>query len=170
MKTTVFRLLSVDVEKNGLHGPVFAVGAVLLSQDGEIQDQFRARCPIEGAPRDFVVREILPALADYVQTHDDPTSMRQAFWEWFRGAREGAVVFADFGWPSEARFFLALAEDAIEERYLQGPYPLHEVSTLLLAAGEDPDISRERYAGDLIQGRPGMKHDPWWDARASVIA
>ena len=162
-----FRLLSIDVEKNGLHGVAFAVGAVVLNGLGQEIGSFRARSPLVGHPRDFVQREVLPALVNFPETHSSPKILRAAFWEWFSTARSGASIFADCGWPSEARFFIALAEDDFEARYLKGPFPLHEVSTLLLAAGIDPLIERAKYAGELLMGRTGCRHDPWWDAFVS---
>jgi hypothetical protein len=161
------RLLSLDVEKNGLHGIAFAVGAVVLDHVGNVLDTFRGRSPIDGTPRDFVKREVLPALVDYPETHSSSELLRVDFWNWFSIARIDACVFADCGWPSEARFFIALVEDDLDVRYLQGPFPLHDVSTLLLAAGVDPHINRVEYAGDLLGDQNGFQHDPWWDAFVS---
>ncbi|MDB6140406.1 MAG: hypothetical protein JWO94_3478 [Verrucomicrobiaceae bacterium] len=160
-------ILSVDVEKNGLHGPTFSVGAVVIDRAGMIVDSFRARCPIVGEPRPFVTREVLPALVDYVETHRDYKSLRDDFWAWFSRHKEQCHVFADCGWPSEARFFIALAEDDLESRYTSGPYPLHDVATLMLACGADPDTNREDFVGIAVEMR-GRKHDPWWDALVSA--
>jgi hypothetical protein len=160
------QILSVDVEKNGLHGVTFAVGAVVLNRNGEILDSFRGRCPIVGEPRDFVRREVIPALSDFPETHSEAASLRADFWAWFLKHKESAHVFADCGWPSEARFFIALAEDDLESRYLKGPYPLQEVATLLLACGADPDMHREDFVADRLKVQ-GKKHDPWWDAFVS---
>lgn len=169
MKT--IKILSVDVGKNGLHAEAFAVGAVVLNGKGEVIDSFRARCPMQGEPRGrFVKEEILPALRNYTETHDNVRTMRVAFWSWFQKAREDAMIFADCGWPSEARFFIALAEDDFEERYLNGPRPLHDVATLFLAVGVDPvNTDRRQYVADLLGGRTGIQHDPWWDAFVSGL-
>jgi hypothetical protein len=161
------RILSVDVEKNGLHGVAFAVGAVLLDQDGKELSSFRGRAPIEGVPRTFVQEKVLPALDRFPETHETAKAMRADFWAWFHPLSKDAHVFADCGWPSEARFFIALAEDDLVSRYVEGPYPLHEVATLLLAVGVDPDIERQQYAKDRLGGRVGNRHDPWWDAFVS---
>lgn len=158
----------VDVEKNGLHGPVFAVGAVILRADGEVVQTYRARCPIEGEVRSFVSREVLPALADFEVTHKDARALRDDFWQWFVRVKDQCHVFADCGWPAEARFFIALADDTLDERYLNGPYPLHEVSTLLLACGIDPDVNREAFAGVEPEAH-GRKHNPLWDAHVSGL-
>lgn len=162
-------ILSIDVEKNGLHGIVFAVGAVLLSRDGSVLESFRARCPVQGEPRDFVRREVLPALEAFPITHSSAESLRAEFWHWFVGARKHAHIFADCGWPSEARFFIALADDDRETRYLNGPFPLNEIATLLLAVGEDPHTNREEYAREYLGDRSGQRHHPWWDAYVSGL-
>jgi len=122
---------------------------------------------LKGSHAPFVEREVLPALRGFPQTHETTRGLREDFWKWFGTARQDANIFADCGWPSEARFFIALVEDEFETRYLDGPFPLHDVATLLLAIGIDPHIDREQYAADRLIGRTGNRHDPWWDAYVS---
>lgn len=172
----MFRILSVDVEKPELNGVAFALGAVVLNYRGEIVDDFKARCPLTAKPRSWVVEEVLPALADWPETDKDSTSMRHRFWTWFDEARSNCTenepvhIFADCGFPAEARFFVASIDDNFEERRLAGPYPLHEVATLLLAIGVDPTgTRREDYVAELLPKQQRAKHDPHWDAYVSGL-
>ena len=66
--------------------------------------------------------------------------------------------------PVESGLFRACVEDSPAERTWEGPYPLHEVATLLLAAGIDPDIDRVEFSG--LTGL--TKHNPIDDSLASA--
>ena len=48
------------------------------------------------------------------------------------------MMAAECAWPVEASFLLKCVRDDQEDRTWKGPYPLHDVATLLLAAGMDP--------------------------------
>ena len=72
-------------------------------------------------------------------------------------------MVADCAWPVEAKFLLQCVADDPLGREWGGPYPLHELATLLLAKGYDP-------VGDY--GRKSElelpKHDPLADAMQSA--
>jgi hypothetical protein len=60
-----------------------------------------------------------------------------------------------------------VTDDDPESRYRHGPFPLHEVATLLLAAGVDPHIGRQSYAEEMLGGQTGTRHEPLWEAYLS---
>ena len=165
------RVLVFDVESNGLHGDGFAVGAVVINlESGEILDRFEARANIPGEVDSWVAENVLPNLEGMDITHDNLTDLRTAFWTWFQTAKEDSLIFADVGVPVESRFLAACIDDAVEERQWGGPYPLHEVATILLAAGENPDVNREEYVADEITDRTVRKHHPTWDSEVSALS
>ncbi len=182
------RVLAFDAESNDLHGPIFAIGGVLLSPSGETEEEFFARAPMEGIPVPFVDRHVLPALAGTRLTHADRRSMRDAFWAWLRAAmecRDDLLIVADCRWPVEiatlhregltydtllvphgaAALLSACIGDDPEARAFQGPYPLHEVASFLYAAGYDPMGS---YAEALLPSSLPRPHHPVWDALVSA--
>ena len=161
-------ILSLDVESNGLHGEGFAIGAVLLAADGTEAATFYARCPIGGDVDPWVRDNVLPPLADAPETHPTARAMRDAFWQWMAEHREGALIVADCGWPVEAGMLSACVADD-PSRAFAGPYPLHEVATLLVAAGLDPMAS---YAERVLSPAARVahrKHHPTDDARVSAL-
>lgn len=161
-------ILSLDVESNGLHGEGFAIGAVLLRADGSEVSTFYARCPIAGAVDPWVRDNVLPALADAPVTHDSARAMRDAWWAWMTEHREGALIVGDCAWPVEAGMLSACVADD-PSRAFKGPYPLHEVATLLLAAKADPMAS---YAERVLSPEAlaaHRKHHPTDDARVSAL-
>jgi len=164
-----------DVESVGLHGEGFAVGWVVVDDQGQELDAGYFACPIAeawGTAADLAwVREHIPALPP---THQKLSALHTAFWErWLHWKTQGAVLVADCAWPVEARFLAACVDDPAEEAFYhshaidrtregEGPYPLHDVATMLLAAGLDPLATVDRLPAELPQ------HDPLCDARQSA--
>ncbi len=158
-------LLSFDAESNGLHGGAFAVGAVLLREDGVAAERFFARCPIDGPVDPWVRDNVLPALAIDPETHATAREMRDAFWSWLTARMVDATVVVDCGWPVEAGLLSACVADD-PSRAFKGPHPLHEVASLLLAAGLDPLAS---YADQVLPQSALSKHHPTYDAHVSAL-
>jgi hypothetical protein len=130
-------IICFDAESNGLHGPAFAVGAVVLDGAGAELETFYARSPIVGDVDPWVRDNVLPVLADAPITHSTPREMRDAFWAWLAQRKATGMVVVDCGWPVEAGLLCACVADD-PSRAFCGPYPLHEVASLMVAAGLDP--------------------------------
>lgn len=163
-------LLSIDVESNGLHGDAFAVGAVVMRLDGTITDQFQARSPLNGELDPWVRKHVLPAMKDFVQTHDDAKAMRDAFWAWYKKAKEQAdYMMVDNGYPVESRFLLSCQDDDLEERYWDHFFPLLDLSSMLIQVGIKPLAVRHRLVKDQLGSEPNLQHNPRWDAWVSAL-
>lgn len=155
-----------DVESIGLHGEGFAFGYVVISQHGRTVDCGRAACSPNKArgtaDSHLWVAENVPPLDD---THDSPRWLREAFWSvWRHWSERGAVLVADVAWPVEARFLAACVDDNPQQRGWEGPYPLHELTSIALALGEYP--LHEEWVARLPDELPA--HDPLADARHSA--
>lgn len=153
-----------DVESVGLHGEGFAVGWVVVQDDGEEVGSGRYACPpaeAEGTEEGRAwVQAHVPAFS---LLEENTWGVRCAFWEaWLDWRAQGALLVADCAWPVEARFLAACVDDLPGMREWDGPYPLHDVATLRLAAGLDPLATVDRLPTELPQ------HDPLADARQSA--
>jgi hypothetical protein len=153
-----------DVESVGLHGEGFAVGFLVRDREGNALDAGRFSCPVNAArgSRDSFawVEANIPKLEP---THTAPWLVRAAFWRrWMEWKAKGAVLVADCAWPVEARFLADCVDDNPGEREWQGPYPLHDLASILLTLGSDPLAKRERLPEELPE------HDPLCDARQSA--
>lgn len=156
----VRRYFVIDVESIGLHGEGYAVGFVLVDTEGNRLDQgmfatrpYFARGDSEGHKW---VKENAPELR---VTHDSPWQMRAAFWrKWLEHKTPETVMAAECAWPVEARFLTQCVDDHPMERAWTGPYPLHEVATLMLSHGLDPLLEMKRLPEEL------PKHNPLCDA------
>jgi hypothetical protein len=164
-------LLSLDVESNGLHGKAFAVGAVLVRLDGTIVDEFQARSPIVGELDKFVKKYVLPPMEDFAQTHASAKAMRTAFWEWFVTAKDKCdyVLFSN-GYPVESRFLATCQDDDIDARYWDHPFPIIDLSSLLIQVGIKPLAVRYQFVEDEMKGAPILQHHPRFDAWVAALA
>jgi len=96
--------------------------------------------------------------------------MRRAFWAWYLTAKTNAdYVLVDNGYPVEARFLIDCQEDSLARRGSDHPFPLLDLSTLLLQAGYLPLTNREQFVKKEIAGKTVMKHHPKWDAWVSTL-
>ena len=154
-----------DVESIGLHGDAFAVGGGIYV-DGKARKEFMfATHPNMAAgtaeDRAWVMENIAPIKL----THKNMPLMRLAFWrEWIAAKKKypDIVMMAECGWPVEARFLAKCIDDDITERRWNGPYPLHEIATYMLAAGMEPIMRYPRQEDET------PAHHPLHDARQSA--
>jgi hypothetical protein len=155
-----------DVESVGLHGEGFAVGYVVVDRAGVERDAGLFACPSgtasgDGDGRAWIAENVHIGPDDI--WCDDPRDVRSEFWGYFRKWKaDGATLWADCCWPVEARFLAACVDDHPASRTWEGPYPLHDVATLRLAAGSDPLATVDRVPDEI------PAHNPLDDARQSA--
>lgn len=164
MKTQLYMVF--DVESIGLHGEGFAVGYVVVREDGTEEASALFACPSSEAKGDDEGRKWIDANCPPLPvTHLYPNNLRNAFWEeWRKWAAKGALLVADCCWPVEARFLIDCVDGDFPHRNWEGPYPLHDLATLLLAQQKDPTARTARLPDELPE------HNPLCDARQSARA
>lgn len=153
-----------DVESIGLYGEGYAVGFVVIDKLGEEIWNGRFACDPSLASGDSDDRkwcsDNIPAIKINCES---PEIVRLKFWkEWMCWKEKGAVMACDCGWPVEARFLIACVDADVEGRKWNGPYPMHEIASIMVANGIDPMADHPRNQNEL------PKHDPLADARQSA--
>jgi len=154
-----------DVESIGLHGGAFAVAGGVYDESGKALREFCYSCPrnaCTGTISDMEwVNENIPEIE---VTHPNSASIRHDFWGQWNAARQGgAQMWVECGWPVEARFLSECVDDDGERIWVYpGPYPLHEIASVMIAAGMDPMATYDRIPSEL------PKHNPLADARQSA--
>jgi len=155
-----------DVESVGLHGEAYAVAGVVIDGSGTEHLAFKmavnpAKCEGEDGDRKWIAENV-----PFIEvTHQESVKMRDSFWSlWLRakGDYPGIVMASECGWPVESRFLNSVIDDARHDRNWDGPYPLHDVASVMLAAGMDPMATYDR----LPNEEP--KHCPLADSRQSA--
>jgi len=154
-----------DVESIGLHGQAFSVAGGIYDEDGSPLHEFAYHCHPDRADGEFSDREWV--MANVTQSTaskniTNPRGVRDAFWhEWMKAVEQKARMFVECGWPVEASFVSACIRDD-GSRNWDGPYPMHEIASIMLAAGMDPMATYERLPHEL------PAHEPLADARQSA--
>ena len=156
-----------DVESVGLHGEAFAVAGGLYSPAGEPIREFAYHChpsEADGLPddREWVAENVTLHASSIEQAN--PFLVRDRFWNEWMHAKSAfkAAMFVECGWPVEAAFLEACIKDHQETRNWDGPYPMHEIASVMFAAGMDPMATYERQPSEL------PAHEPLADARQSA--
>lgn len=156
--------LIFDVESIGLHGDGFAVGYVVIDKKGKLVEEGLRSCSPDmaqgtAANRQWVANNVGPLPITDRTIHE----VRDAFWLiWLKWKDKNTAIVADCAWPVEAKFMIACVNDRSKEREWQGPYPLHELASFLVAAGKDPLVISKRLPNEL------PAHNPLNDARHSA--
>ena len=157
------RWVVFDVESIGLHGEAFAVGAVVMDDDGFVRAQYLYACDPDEATGGDEGRAWVAEHCPFIACNcGSPQGVRNQFWRaWLAWKEDGAVLVADCAWPVEARFLAACVDDDPDTRSWQGPYPLHELASFMVAAGMDPHATYDRLLDE-------PQHDPLGDAKQSA--
>jgi hypothetical protein len=174
---TPHQILSFDCESDGLWGDTFAVGAALVSVPNptKVFSTFTGRCSV--TLTDPWAREHLPNL-NHMFCYDSAEELREEFWVWLlskQHPRASTMVLADVSFPVEARFLTQCVADQRRKhpgtQWLNAPYPLHELASLLYAIGEDPiELNRREWPLDILIGKPPnlVQHNPYDDALSAA--
>lgn len=153
-----------DVESIGLHGECFAVGWVVIDLDGNRLDEGFVSCAPEKCAGTDKNREWVAAHVPVLEvTSPTRQHMLNTFWHiWRHWEEQGAKLVADCTWPVETNFLSACIALNHAEREWQGPYPLYDLTSVLLALGRNPVQEYERVEDEL------PAHHPLHDARQSA--
>ena len=157
------KLFSFDAETDGLYGKAWAIGAVVLDEQGVGSARFAGQLRPDVVSDPWVREHIVPVVD--LPLHKTRENLLDRFWGFWMEHKDGATCLADFGAPVEAGLFRACVELDPPGRTWEGPYPMHELGTALLLNGIDVDVNRREMAGrdDLVQ------HDPVDDAIAAAL-
>lgn len=175
MKTNT--VISVDAEVNGLHGRAFAIAFTVRKDSKEVY-KWSGRCPDKFVTDGWVAENVLPSLADMPVDHVDPDDLENDFFRKWDGAvasftEEGVkpLTIAHCGYPVESSLFSRCIAMESEERCWSGPFPLHDVATLLLAKGYNP-TSVDGYLKEkgILPEFLGVSHHPMYDAVVAAQA
>lgn len=159
-------LIIIDVESNGLWGQPFAVGAVRMTSGGRVIRSFGMRCNIDEVPDEWIINNEIEEMLEKLPKVDDTKELMAEFMGWY--SEEGdRNTFVDTGFPVDCRFLDLMRIDPGWQAY--SPYPLYDISSIIMAAGEPPNVDRLEYAKELIGEKRGAAHDPLWDAELSGL-
>lgn len=163
------KIVSFDVESNGLHGRGFAIGAVVTDDKGLVAE-LAIRCPIIGEINPWVAENVIPVISDIAVTHPSYEDMLEEFYNFLIAHRSGddVKILTFVPWPVESN----LLSDIYSRpgRTYEGPFPLIDLATVLDTKGYEAtsdDAYLKRYG--LSVPFEGSGHHPLYDAYAAEI-
>lgn len=154
---------SFDAETDGLLGPVFAIGAIVINQNKEIISQFSGSYLGKSIQNSWVKENVLP-LPEDIPAYKSREALLNAFWVYYMQNRTDCIILADTPFPVEAGLLRKCIELDEKNRMAFSPYPVIDVASLFFAHGLDSDTDRMEFSG-----YKGDKHNPVSDAIASAL-
>lgn len=164
---TPIRIFSFDAETNGLWGTPFAIAAVVYENGKEVSS-FAARCSIADPINDWVIDNVLPNITDMPIDCDNYQHLLEHFSRYYMSVKTSGPVYhiGHIVVPVES----SLIKDMNYHGFIgdwDAPYPLIDVSAMLLMAGEDPtsvDAYIKKYG--ITIPFTGSTHHPLYDSIA----
>lgn len=183
------KILSFDMETNGLWGKAFAIGAAILDVDEEkypgewyrvIGEDFafpvpnpeeilKVHCPIEGEINSFVKENVLPNIdfSGYKKVSDYKELVR-TFIEWYKEMKvkykDELKIIAHCALPVETKLFIDAHEFGMIGDF-DHPFPLIDIASF-------PEIgtSIDEYLKEKIGSVTYTQHDPVEDSLFAAYA
>ncbi|MBO5354083.1 MAG: hypothetical protein J6J42_07525 [Lachnospiraceae bacterium] len=160
------KLVFMDVETDGLYGAFLTVA--MLATDWEGNELERAYYGIKREnmqiTEPWVLENVIPKLGDYAACESEQELLQKAWQFWLR-YQEEAYAVCDVGFPVETRFLRACVALEEKEAMWKAPFPLIDLSSLLLAKGYDPLVPRKELVPELEQEK---EHSALYDVEVSV--
>jgi len=164
------KVFSPDAETDGLYGKSFAISAIVYENEIEV-DRFEGRIPDRLVFDGWVIENVLPKLADMPINYKSSKSLEEGFWAFWMKHKEGAECIAHCGSPVESGLYRRCIQRDLAARQFHGPYPLHEVGTLLQVKGYNAaSVDEYLKLKELEVPFDGSAHHPTYDAMAAAIA
>ncbi len=164
------KILSFDIESNGLHGQAFAVAGVVIDAKGQTTDSFVARIKIDDNVDEWVKDNVMPVIGDIGISHGNYQAMCDAFWRWFVAAQaKSDYVVISNGYPVEYRFMADCQDNDLDKRYWEHPFPILELPSLLIGNQRISEASRLKLITTATSGRQLVRHHPMDDAIATAL-
>lgn len=159
------KLVFIDAECDGLYGGFLTVA--LLATDIKGNEIERAYYGIRREnmhiSEPWVMENVVPKFGDYEECENE-SELFQRVWDFWQKYRENAYAVCDVGYPVEARLWEKCTRLDLKEKTFKAPFPLIDISSMLLAKGYDPLMDRTKILGVEAD----MVHNAMFDVEMSV--
>lgn len=160
------RLVFVDVESDGLYGSILTVALIATDWYGNEIERAYYGISKENmhVTQPWVMENVLPRLGEYEACESEEELLKKAWGFWMRYQTEAYAV-CDVGYPVEMQFFQACVQRIEGADPMQAPFPLIDISSVLLAKGYDPLTERK----NLVTGyNDSMEHNAMYDIEVTL--
>lgn len=155
----------LDAESDGLYGKLLSIAVIVLDEDNvEIERNYWGldlkKAEIKS---EWVETHVLPIMGQF-ECCENEEEMLGKFWAVWSKYKETAYVVVDVGYPVEMRVFEKCVQMNLVEREYQGPYPMIDLSSILLAKGIEPLTERKK----LVEHELSEQHNALVDVETSI--
>jgi hypothetical protein len=166
MKKLIF-----DVESDGMYGQGFAIGYIILDDKNNIikYDSIKSR---EEIKNEWVKENVLPNLKT-IKTVDTNKELRTIFYNVLQENKD-CEIWSDVNFPVETNFLSDIAKDDIDDMAFNMPYPLKDISTIVIVNVSRKDVFNNKLFSryeQLIHSKNVYEikeHNPLHDCVASA--
>ncbi len=148
----------VDAESDGLYGRFLSVAALVTDELGNELDRFYSAVSVkaEDIKTPWVLENVCPYLNNADVFYATEGELLDAFWAFWLKHRENAECISYVSYPVESRLFAACVAKNESERSFLGPFPLYDLSTLLVARGYGFDVDMASLSGLHLDAHDAM--------------
>ena len=173
------KILSIDAEVNGLYGQIFAIGAIYKDTETKEEIKYVKKVSIIEEVNPWVLENVIPQLTDIEQldkTVDDDIIgaeklLLKDFIRFYNECKEKSgnslTVVGHMVCPVEANIFIKARKYKLIEDF-DGPYPLHDVASMLLVKGENPTSVDSYVKKYNLEETKGNSHNPLFDCEQAL--
>lgn len=174
------KILSIDAETNGLYGQIFAIGAIYKDTETKEEIRYVKKVSIVEEVAPWVLENVIPNLEGIEPINEDVVNfdgpevlLLHDFIKFYNECKEKAegelLVIGHMVCPVEANIFIKARKYKLMEDF-DGPYPLHDVASMLLIKRENP-TSVDRYVEKYnLEKTEGNAHNPLFDCEQTLKA
>lgn len=148
----------VDAETDGLYGTFLSIAVAVSDKNGILLDRFYGRIDIDRdqLQSEWVKRNVFDSLSNAEKVYASEYELLEAVWDLWMKHRETAYAVADVMHPVESRLFTECVRHDEKNREFLGPFPLLDLSTLLMTRGVDWNADRNELSGMALTRHDAM--------------
>lgn len=159
------KLFFVDAETDGLYGKFLTIAVIITDYKGNELERYYWGIEPKNleVQSEWTRKNVLPIMGKYeeCQNEDD---LLERFWHIWEKNYKVAYAIADVCYPVESTLFRKCVLKDEKKRLIKGPFPLVDLSSILLAKGIDPLTERMQ----LIEIQGKMMHNALIDVEISI--
>ena len=156
----------IDAETDGLYGKFISVAVLVTDECGRELESFYGAIDVlpEEISSDWVKENVLPHLENAKSVYKTEYDLLEAVWTFWMKYRETSFAVSDVMHPVESRLFTECVRHNLKEREFLSPFPLLDLSTLLISRDIHWDADRQELSGlELIS------HDAMNDVKLTAV-
>ena len=140
-----------------MYGKFLSIAALAIDENGTETEFYASVSVLESEiETEWVKENVYPFLSDSYVKYNTEYELLEAFWKFWIEHKSSAECVAYVPYPVEARLFTKCVMNNVSERTFEGPFPLHDLSTLLISNGYSVDVDMSELSGLKIKSHDAM--------------